>query len=151
MISSVQASQIASGSALSIQSGTVVLQVGGPPLGQPDLTHGSELEKATARACVIGCESSGLVAIVAAAPGSNGSLGHDAPSNQSEQQQPQQAPACTCTASPGPAGSAPSGSGPVGINSALYKFAAPALERPQLPTSVLGRPMAFFDPLERPG
>lgn len=151
MISSVRAAQISSGAALSIRGGTIVLQIGVSPVRQPDLPRswGASSPEASARACVALCLSSGATAIVGAVPGGNGTLEQNVQLSHSEKSQ--QEPACACMASPGPAGSAPSGSGPVGINSAPYTFAAPALERPQLSTSVLGRPMAFFDPLERPG
>ena len=149
------AMMIGSGTVTSIRGGTIALGTGGGALQSPRLPKGSASAFLGARpsvTCGSACAGTGVPAILTIAPPSH-ALGEDARQNGNEQDPPQQAPGCgTCVASPGPAGPAPSGgSGPVGVGSAPYTFAAPAFSRPQSPTSVLGRLMVFFDPLERPG
>jgi hypothetical protein len=52
----------------------------------------------------------------------------------------------------GTSGSAPaSGSGQTALAFGQYKLAAQLVIGPQMPASVLGRPVVFLDPFERPG
>jgi hypothetical protein len=149
----VQTTVISSGTVTSIRSSTIALVVDGSALQLPRLPKSSAFAGlGTPPPATCGSACSGFSAASGAVAPLSPALGQNARQKSSAQRPQQQAPPCTCVASPGPASSAPSGSsGPVGVDSAPYTFAAPALQRPQFPASVLGRPTAFLDPFERPG
>jgi hypothetical protein len=104
-------------------------------------------------------------AVTHLAPSSTpGSLGHNSDNGKSPERTGAGAPAQPPTpwlpgfpndpfsVGAGTSGSAPaSGSGQTALAFGHYKLAAQLVIGPQMPASVLGRPVVFLDPFERPG